>query len=98
MPVRFGRVEKRISQAIPVELSTLGHPLETERVSTENVSSLGMRVVTKHPVEQNSRFMIRPLVRDKGAVAQVVYCQKLGEGRYGIGMRFLGLAMKWSTD
>lgn len=98
MPVRSGRIEKRISQAISIEISTLDHPLKTERVSTENVSSLGIRVLTKHPVERNTRFMIRPLVRDHGTVAQVVYCQKLTEGRYGIGMQFLGVSMNWSSE
>jgi hypothetical protein len=88
-------MEKRISQAIPVEISTLEHPLKTERVSTENVSSLGIRVLAKHPVERNRRFMIRPLASDQGTVAQVVYCQKLAEGRYGIGMQFLEAAMSW---
>lgn len=98
MPVRSGRIEKRISQAVPVEISTLEHPLKTERVSTENVSSLGIRVLTKHPMERNTRFMIRPLVRDHGTVAQVIYCEKLAEGRYGIGMRFLGVSMNWVSD
>lgn len=96
MPVRSGRIEKRILQAIPVEMSTVEHPLKTERVSTENVSSLGMRVVTKHPMEQNTRLMIRPLARDHGTVAQVVYCQKLADGRFGVGMQFLDMTMNWS--
>ena len=95
MPVRSGRLAKRIQQAIPVEISTLQHPPKTERSSTENVSSLGLRVVTQRPMEQNERLMIRSLVGDQRAVGRVVYCQHLSDGRFGVGMQFLGAVVNW---
>jgi hypothetical protein len=98
MPVRSGRLEKRIRLAIPVEISTSQDPSATERTSTENVSSFGARVLTQQPKELNQRLMIRSLRGDVRSVARVVYCQRLSDGRFGIGMQFLGAGAKWRGD
>lgn len=98
MPWRTGRIEKRIQQAVPVEMFPTQHPSKIERASTENVSSMGARVLTDRPRELNELLTIRPLVRQQGTVAQVVYCQRLSDGRFGVGMRFLGTAIKWPDN
>jgi hypothetical protein len=98
MPERSGRLEKRIRLAVPVEISTLRDRSATERTSTENICSLGLRVLTERHKELNERLMIRSLVGDLRAVARVVYCQRLFDGRFGVGMQFLGINAKWSGD
>lgn len=98
MPARFGRLEKRISLAVPVEISTLQDPSATERTSTENLCSLGVRVLTLQPKELNERLIIRSLTGDMRTIARVVYCQRLTDGRFGIGMQFLGNGAKWRRD
>jgi hypothetical protein len=98
MPERSGRLEKRIRLAVPVEISTLQDPSATERTSTENVCSLGVRVVSERRKELNERLMVRSLVGDLRAVARVVYCQRLFDGRFGVGMQFLGINAKWRAD
>jgi hypothetical protein len=98
MPEGSGRVEKRIRLAVPVEISTLQDPSATERTSTENVCSLGMRVVSERRKELNERLMVQSLVGDLRAVARVVYCQRLSDGRFGVGMQFLGINAKWRAD
>jgi len=77
-----------------VEISTLQEPSATERTSTENVCSLGARVVTERRKELNERLMIRSLVGDLRTLARVVYCQQLSDGRFGVGMQFLGVGAK----
>ena len=84
--------------AVPVEISTLHDPYATERTSTENLCSLGIRVLTQQPKELNERLVIRSLVGDVRALARVVYCQRLADGRFGIGMQFLGNGAKWRGD
>ena len=98
MPVRSGRLEKRIRLAVPVEISSIGDSSPTERTSTENVSSLGVRVLLHVPKEVNERVIIRSLVGDLRTLARVTYCQWLPDGRFGVGIQFLGSATNWSED
>lgn len=98
MPVRSGRLEKRIRLAIPVEISSPKEPSATERTTTENVCSLGIRVLTRQSKELNDRLMIRSLAGDLRTLARVVYCQRLPDGRYGVGVQFLRVANEWSRE
>lgn len=91
MSEQFGRLEKRRPLAVNVEISSLLDPSSTERACTENISSLGMRVVTQHRKELNECLVIRTLTEDLRAVARVVYCQRLSDVRFGIGIQFVKL-------
>jgi hypothetical protein len=95
MALRSGRLEKRIQLSLPVQISSLYDPTTTERATTENVCSLGMRVLSQKARELNERLMISSLVGDARAVARVVYCQGLPDGRYGIGIQFQGQSVRW---
>ena len=96
MPARSGRLEKRIRLAVPVHISSLQDPAAEERTTTENVCSLGMRVLTQRARELNERLMISSLVGDLRTLASVVYCQRLQDGRFGVGLQFQGLVVNWS--
>jgi hypothetical protein len=98
MPVRSGRLEKRRKLGVPVEVSSLQHPSEAEKTTTENVSSLGMRVLIDRAKQLNERLIIRSLAGDLRTVGRVVYCQQLPGGRYGVGLQFLGVAVDWPKD
>lgn len=95
MAVRSGRLEKRIQLTLPVQISSLYDPSTSERTTTENVCSLGMRVLTQKARELNERLMISSLVGDLRALARVVYCQRLPDGRYGLGIQFQGQSISW---
>jgi len=92
MPMGFGRLEKRVRLAVPVEISKPEDPSATERTTTENVCSMGVRLVTKHARELNEQLMICSLAGDLRRVARVVYCQALPNGRFGVGVEFESLA------
>ena len=96
MSVRSGRIEKRIQQAIPVEISTLQQPRGIERASTENVSSLGARVLSQKPHERNELVILRSSVGEGRTEARIIYCQRLADGRFGIGMHFLKEMANWN--
>jgi hypothetical protein len=98
MPVRSGRLERRIRLAVPVEISSLQDPNANERTTTENVCSLGMRVLTQQARDLNERLMIRSLAGDLRTPARVVYCQRLPNGRFGIGLEFHGAAINWPKN
>lgn len=95
MAVRSGRLEKRIQLSLPVQISSLHDPSKTERTTSENVCSLGMRVFTQKARELNERLTISSLVGDLRALARVVYCQRLPDGRFGVGIQFQGKSVYW---
>ena len=95
MAVRSGRLEKRIQLSLPVQISNLYDPSSKERTTTENVCSLGMRVVTQKARELNERLMISSMVGDLRALARVVYCQRLPDGRFGVGIQFQPQSGHW---
>ena len=96
MPARSGRLEKRIRLAVPVQISSLQDPAAAEQTTTENVCSLGMRVLTQRARQLNERLMISSLVGDLRTLASVVYCQRLLDGRFGVGLQFQGQVVNWS--
>jgi len=98
MPARSGRLEKRIRLAVPVQISSLLDPAATERATTENVCSLGIRILTQRARDLNERLMISSLMGELRTLAHVVYCQRLPDGRFGVGLRFQGQPINWSKS
>jgi hypothetical protein len=96
MPARSGRLEKRIRLAVPVQISSPLEPAATERTTTENVCSLGIRILSQRARDLNERLMISSTIGDQRTLGRVVYCQRLPDGRYGVGLEFQGQALKWS--
>ncbi len=98
MPARSGRLEKRIRLAVPVEISSSRSADEVERTTTENVCSVGIRILTQRAKDSNERLNINSLVGDLRAVARVVYCQRLADGRFGVGLQVQGRPINWSKS
>jgi hypothetical protein len=98
MQLRSGRLEKRIEIAIPLQISTILDPDGTERTTTENVCSLGIRVLTDHALELNERLMIKSLKGDLKRLARVVYCQRLPNGHFAVGLQLQGNAVNWAHE
>ena len=96
MLTRSGRLEKRIRLAVPVEISSIVDPIATERTTTENVCSLGIRIVTPRARDLNERLMISSVMGDQRTLGRVVYCQRLPDGRFGVGLQFQGQVVNWS--
>jgi len=96
MPARSGRLEKRIRLAVPLQISSVLDPAAVEPTTTENVCSLGMRVLTQRARELNERLMISSLMGDLRSLVRVVYCQRLPDGRFGVGLQFQGQVVNWS--
>ena len=88
MPMWSGRFEKRTTLAIPIRISSLEEPSATEPSTTENVCSLGIRVLVRHARGMNERMLIKPADGELLADARVVYCQRLVDGRFALGLEF----------
>jgi hypothetical protein len=96
MPQRSGRLEKRIRLEVPVQISSLRDPSATERTTAQNVCSLGIRVLTQRARELNERLWVNSPDGHLRTLARVVYCQRMPDGRFGIGLQFQGQAVDWS--
>lgn len=91
MPLRSGRLEKRAQLAVPIRVSSLMEP-DSERSTTENVCPSGLRIMTRKPRKLNERLFIQSLDGELRTMARVVYCQRLSDGRFGVGLEFQEVA------
>ena len=96
MPVRSGRLEKRIRLAVAVQISSPLDPAATERTTTENVCSLGIRILSQRARDLNERLMVSSVKGDQRTLGRVVYCQRLPDGRFGVGLEFQGQSLRWA--
>src|SRR5215470_2234500 len=85
-----GRRERRLPIAVVVRLEGLAHGgvKECERTYTDNVSAHGARVKTTrlwYPGEQSE---ITPWNEKSPMRAEVVYCQKLEDAGFFVGLKF----------
>jgi hypothetical protein len=62
------------------------------------VCSLGVRVLAQKIKKLNENVMVTSTAGDLKAVARVVYCERLPDGRYGIGLEFQGMNFHWSGN
>jgi hypothetical protein len=95
MPMRLGRLEKRTRLAVPVRISSLWETTAAERSISENISSLGMRVVVQRARELNEQLLILSAEGDLETPARVVYCQRLLNGRFALGLHFQQEGANW---
>lgn len=94
MPLKSGRLEKRAQLAVPVRISSLLEP-GSERSTTENVCPSGLRIVTRKPRRLNERVLVQSLDGALRTFARVVYCERLSEERFGLGLQFEGQLASW---
>jgi hypothetical protein len=63
-------------------------PEFSEVVSVENISVHGARVTTRRNWQQHDHVIFLAITGDFHTEAEVVYCQRLPDGTYVVGLRF----------
>jgi len=93
-----GRMEKRLPIAIVVRLShAQDQPANgTEVAYTDNVSAHGARVVSHHPWQTGEMLQVTSMQDENTLRGKVVYCHKLPDERYLIGLNFQNGGVTWS--
>ncbi len=81
--------------AIPVRISSFEEPSAGERSTTENICSLGIRVLVRRARELNERLLIKSADGELQTDARVVYCERLRDGRFALGLEFHGKVTNW---
>ena len=94
-----GRMEKRLPIAIVVQLAhAQSQPLDgTELTYTDNVSAHGARVVSNRPWQTGEAVQLTSLKDTTTLSGKVVYCRKLPDDRYCIGLTFQNHRVTWSA-
>lgn len=91
-----GRSERRIAKTVRVEVCLLNDPLLKERTTTENVSAHGVRVLLPRMLEPFQEAVVTSTNEGVRAPARVVYCQRVGENKFAIGLELTIRVDSWS--
>ncbi len=97
-PWLSGRMEKRLPIIVAVRLAPCA-PAGVdgeEKTYTDNVSPRGARMFSKHAWQPGDALRVT-LLNGYSAFGKVVYCQRLPDDRYGVGVTFQDYPVTWST-
>jgi len=91
-----GRFERRVAKAETVDLLHMDEwPMEKHRATTENVSSLGARVITDSIWNPGKPVLVNISEDNLKLGARVVYCQRLEDGKFAVGLRLNARVERW---
>ena len=93
-----GRLERRLPIIVVVRLeqAEAADREREERTYTDNISARGARVFSRYVWQVGDKVMVTPL-KEETSSGNVVYCQTLPDGRYGIGVKFQGHPVTWAA-
>jgi hypothetical protein len=94
-----GRSERRLPIVVMVRLTQAeraGTDGE-ERTYTDNISAHGARAFSRRPWRPGSEVVVTPVNEESTTCGKVVYCQRLADDRYCIGVKFQDRPVRWSV-
>lgn len=83
-----GRQEHRAVMDLAARLQSRGVPLMAETVMITNISSHGARVVGHRSWQTQEPLILTEPIGDFHIDAEVVYCQRLEDDQFAIGLKF----------
>jgi len=93
-----GREERRLPIMMEVTLAPAG-PANIdrgERTFTDNISSHGIRVKSTNAWRMGEQAEVTPTKGEVSIRGEVVYCQKVGNERFFVGLKFPRGHIPWS--
>jgi len=92
-----GRMERRLPIIVVVRLAHCAPAGADgqEKTFTDNISPRGARIFSKHAWQPGDALRVTPL-NGYPACGKVVYCQRLPDDRYSIGVNFEDHPVTWS--
>jgi hypothetical protein len=88
MRVQSGRIEHRMAANVGGRLESAPVPVYSESVSITNISSQGARVITNRNWRPHDHVVLIELTGDFHVEAEVIYCQRLDDDAFVIGLKF----------
>jgi hypothetical protein len=89
MALPTGRSHRRIEKEVVVELARPGPSQQKEKGFAQNMSPHGMRVATEHVWRPGDTVLLRSPETGVHTQARVVYCQRLQNEKFAIGLELL---------
>src|SRR5882757_2054422 len=96
MPTDCERSQKRTRATVALQIASAGQPFITELAFTENVSLHGVRVVTERAWKPGERVIVKSFHGSIQSVAKVIYCYRLAETRYAVGLELHSAVGTWA--
>ena len=93
-----GRSERRIERTLSVEVCLQDEPKLDERILTENVSAHGARVFMERKLQPGQQVLISSPKEGVRSLARIVYCQRVSEGRFAVGLELSGRVELWAKS
>lgn len=93
-----GRQERRLPAVVVVNLAPLA-PVNTdrhERTYTDNISAHGARVRSTYAWHLGEQAEIAPANGETPVRGEVVYCERLDNGRFFVGLKVRESRIPWS--
>lgn len=93
-----GREEKRLPVMMEAKLAPAegGSAERRETAHVDNISARGARVYSSVPWQLGKQVEITPTLGECPLRGEVIYCQKLSDGRFVIGLKFRRSPGLWS--
>jgi hypothetical protein len=79
-----------------LEVCPQDEPYLREKILTENVSAHGARVVVERKLPLGQQVLVKSSKEGVRSEARVVYCERLPEGRFAIGLELSGRLEAWA--
>jgi len=89
MTIPTGRCYRRVAKEVLVEIARSDPALRKETAISENISVCGMRVSTEHGWRTGDFVLLSSPLTNDAIPARVVYCQRLENQRFAIGLELL---------
>jgi hypothetical protein len=93
-----GRSEKRIAKTMKVEVCLADEPTLKEKTLTENVSAHGVRVLVQRRLSPKQQAVVISPNEGVSSRAKVVYCQRVAENRFAVGLELSGRVESWAAS
>src|SRR3979490_3024391 len=90
MAIPTGRCHNRVAKEVLVEIARPAPAQPKETAVSENISAGGVRLFTGHGWRAGDYVLLTSPVTDDTAPARVVYCQRLENQKFAIGLELLG--------
>jgi hypothetical protein len=91
-----GRSEKRIVRTVSVEVCLQDEPKLNERMLTDNVSAHGARVFMDRNLLPGQQVLVSSPKEGVRSQARIVYCQRVSEKRFAVGLELSGRVDLWA--
>jgi hypothetical protein len=91
-----GRSERRIARTVSVEVCLQDELKVEEKMLTENVSAHGARVLMKQKLQPGQELLVSSPREGVRSQARIVYCQRVSEGRFAVGLELSGSVEVWA--